>query len=112
MPGAEPHPELPQLYPITGAHAVADRYCPEAWLAHWLERTQGYREPIWLLKKCGVRGALQAYEWLTRSLGVDAVVLVDGGVDVLLKGNETSIGTPVEDLCSSDNGGSRVSRGP
>lgn len=100
LPGAAPHPEFPHVFPITSRHADPDRYCPEAWLARWLEDTLDYREEIWLLKKCGVRPAMQAYEWLVESLGIDAVVLVDGGVDVLLKGNETSIGTPVEDLCS------------
>jgi hypothetical protein len=100
LPGASPHPDLPQLYPVTGGQAVADRYCPEAWLARWLLETYGEAQPIWLLKKCGVRPAADAYGWLARELGADAVVLVDGGVDLLLKGNETSIGTPVEDLGS------------
>ena len=100
LPGASASADHPQLYPIGPGHAVHDRYCPEAWLARWLERERAYREPLWLLKKCGVRPATAAYEWLIRSLEADAVVLVDGGIDVLLKGNETSIGTPVEDLCS------------
>lgn len=41
LPGASPHRDLPQLYPVTGAHAVADRYCPEAWLARWIARPHG-----------------------------------------------------------------------
>jgi hypothetical protein len=100
LPGTQPHPAHPALYPVTAESAVRDRYCPEAWLARWLETTHGYREPLWLLKKCGVRPASAAYGWLATSLSIDTIVLVDGGVDVLLKGNETSIGTPVEDLCS------------
>lgn len=100
LPGAAAHADHPQLYGIGPDQAVEDRYCPEPWLARWLERGHGYREPIWLLKRCGVRLAVDAYQWLVRSLDVDAVVLVDGGIDVLLKGNETSIGTPAEDLCS------------
>jgi hypothetical protein len=100
LPGAHPTDDHPELYALGPEQAVADRYCPEAWLARWLEQERGYREPLWLLKKCGVRPTMGAYEWLVRSLDVDTVVLVDGGVDVLLKGNETSIGTPVEDLCS------------
>jgi hypothetical protein len=100
LPGAVPHPEHPELFPLTSAQAVRDRYCPEAWLAAWLEGKYGYAEPVWALKKCGVRVMAAAYASLVKALDVDALLLVDGGVDVLLKGNETSIGTPVEDLCS------------
>lgn len=100
LPGARPHAAHPALYAVTGAQAVPDRYCPEAWLARWLEEAHGYREPIWLLKKTGVVPARAAYQELVNVHRIDTVVLVDGGVDVLLKGNEASIGTPVEDLCS------------
>jgi hypothetical protein len=37
---------------------------------------------------------------LASRLGLDAVVLVDGGIDLILRGDETSIGTPSEDLTS------------
>jgi hypothetical protein len=100
LPGARAQADHPELYAIGPAQAVEDRYCPEAWLARWLEEAHGYREPLWLLKKSGVLPTARAYGWLARTLAVDAILLVDGGVDVLLKGNETSIGTPVEDLCS------------
>jgi hypothetical protein len=100
LPGAVSGKDHPDLFPLTRAHAVEDRYCPEAWLSAWLDERYGYRDPIWALKKGGARRVLAAYEALVRTLEIDAVVLVDGGVDVLLKGDETSIGTPVEDLCS------------
>src|SRR5262249_3550231 len=85
LPGATADAVHPQLFGLTSAQAVTDRYCPEAWLAAWLERKYGYAEPIWALKKCGVRLMKAAYAHLVRSLDIDAVVLVDGGVDVLLK---------------------------
>jgi hypothetical protein len=32
--------------------------------------------------------------------GIDAIVLVDGGTDILLRGDEAALGTPVEDITS------------
>lgn len=33
-------------------------------------------------------------------LEIDAVVLVDGGTDIMLRGDESALGTPVEDVTS------------
>ncbi|MFI6095492.1 DUF1152 domain-containing protein [Lentzea sp. NPDC051213] len=41
-----------------------------------------------------------AYRDLVKRLGVDAVVLVDGGTDILLRGDEQHLGTPHEDMTS------------
>lgn len=100
LPGLAPHPEHAHLYPVTGSSAVSDAYCPEAWLARWLETKHGYSEPVWALERCGARPLRESYSWLVKALDVDALVLVDGGVDLLLQGDEASIGTPAEDLCS------------
>jgi hypothetical protein len=35
-----------------------------------------------------------------QALGLDAIVLVDGGTDVLLRGDEVGLGTPSEDMAS------------
>ena len=42
----------------------------------------------------------EAYQNLVAHLGVDAVVLVDGGTDILLRGDEAGLGTPEEDMTS------------
>lgn len=42
----------------------------------------------------------EAYEHLANSLGLDAIVLVDGGTDILLRGDEAGLGTPAEDMAS------------
>jgi hypothetical protein len=91
---------LPNLASVAGDAAAGHRYCPEAWLARWLAENIGYLEPIWLLDKTGVGPLRKAFEHLVSFLALDAVVLVDGGVDVVLRGDETSIGTPGEDLTS------------
>lgn len=41
-----------------------------------------------------------AYRALVDHLSVDAVVLVDGGTDILMRGDEAGIGTPEEDMTS------------
>ncbi len=43
---------------------------------------------------------MQSYEILQQHLQFDMMVLMDGGVDSLMRGDESSIGTPVEDVMS------------
>ncbi|HEY9839118.1 MAG: DUF1152 domain-containing protein [Candidatus Sericytochromatia bacterium] len=95
-----PVPGFPNLYPIVGADAREDYYCPEAWLARWLEAETGFAEPIWCFTKTGVRPLAAAYRHLVEQLHIDCIILIDGGVDSLMAGHETSIGTPAEDLVS------------
>jgi len=64
------------------------------WLAGFLGRS------IWSFEKVGVRPLRHAYAWLIRELAIDLVILVDGGIDAILRGDETSLGTPSEDLAS------------
>jgi hypothetical protein len=86
--------EVGCLYEVTEAAAVEHQYCPEAHLAAFLKR------PIWCFDKTGVRPLSAAYRWLIRELAIDLVVLVDGGIDLILRGDELSLGTPAEDLAS------------
>lgn len=99
LPGCRADSAHSCLFSVTGESAVSDRYCPEAWLARWLS-ARGHPDPVWALAKVGVRPLRAALAELVQRLAVDAVVLVDGGVDILLRGDETSIGTPAEDLAS------------
>ncbi|GAA2487755.1 hypothetical protein GCM10010393_18880 [Streptomyces gobitricini] len=41
-----------------------------------------------------------AYRALIEHYAIDAVVLVDGGTDILMRGDEAGLGTPEEDLTS------------
>jgi hypothetical protein len=42
----------------------------------------------------------EAYRELTTGLGIDTVILVDGGTDSLMRGDEVGLGTPSEDMAS------------
>jgi hypothetical protein len=100
LPGCQCDPGHSCLYPVHGDLANEDLYCPETWLARWLRSVHDYHDPVWAISKVGVVPLRQALQSLTERLGIDAVVLVDGGIDLILRGDETSIGTPSEDLTS------------
>lgn len=86
--------EVPNLYEVTERAATPKAYCPEAHLAKFVG------QPIWCFDKTGVRPLARAYRALVERLGIDSIVLVDGGIDAVLRGDELSLGTPSEDLAS------------
>jgi len=100
LQGCTAEREHPTLFAVEARAAVRDAYCPEAWLAKWALERHGSTEPVWGLAKTGVRPLRAALAHLVDRLGLDTVVLVDGGVDLILRGDETAIGTPAEDLAS------------
>lgn len=75
-------------------------YFPERSLARWLEE-QGLPSTVYALCRTGVAPLRAAYRALIGHLGgVDAIVLVDGGTDILMRGDESGLGTPEEDMAS------------
>jgi hypothetical protein len=100
LPGAAAHPSHACLYRLTPYHAIPSAYCPEAWLARWLSDRGAAVPQVWTFAKVGVRPLRAALQHLCLELGTDLVVLVDGGIDLVLRGDETSIGTPSEDLAT------------
>jgi hypothetical protein len=90
-----PHPDVARV----DRRTPADDYFPEQALAEWFAR-RGEDVPIYALRNEGVEPTRRAYEWLARELDLDALVLVDGGSDALLRGDEAGLGTPNEDYTS------------
>lgn len=89
----------PHLAVVTAATTGADRYFPERRLAEWLsEREQP--STIYTFEKVGVRPLRAAYARLVEELAIEAIVLVDGGTDILMRGDEEGLGTPEEDMAS------------
>jgi len=74
-------------------------YFPERFLAEWF-RERGNAQSIFCFARSGVVQLAEAYRALAREYDIDAVVLVDGGTDSLMRGDEPDLGTPQEDLCS------------
>ena len=91
---------------VAGVHAGSASYAdyfPERALADWLGQRPdlGLAPVVYAFPKVGVQPLRAAYRALLAYLGgVDAVVLVDGGTDILLRGDESSLGTPEEDITS------------
>lgn len=80
--------------------AVFNGYFPERYLAQWFAETQNEAVSIYTSKKVGVQPLYNAYKKLTTRLAIDTVILVDGGTDSLMRGDEASLGTPNEDATS------------
>ncbi|TXJ81822.1 DUF1152 domain-containing protein [Streptomyces lavendulae] len=75
-------------------------YFPERSLARWLHSRQ-LPATVYAFPLTGVRPLRAAYRALAEHLGgVDAIVLVDGGTDILMRGDEHGLGTPEEDMAS------------
>jgi hypothetical protein len=74
-------------------------YFPEKWLAEWLD-ARGQTSPIYAFAKSGVRPLSDAYRWIMDRHQIDLVLLVDGGTDSILFGDEPGLGTVVEDAVS------------
>ncbi|MFB6890812.1 DUF1152 domain-containing protein [Kitasatospora sp. NPDC056327] len=89
-------PDLALIGPDTPA---PEGYFPERTLARWL-RLHGMPDAVWAFSRTGVQPLREAYRALTGRLGTDAVLLVDGGTDILMRGDEAGLGTPEEDMAS------------
>lgn len=74
-------------------------YFPEKYLSEWLA-LQGEEADIFAFDRAGIQPLAQAYSYLLQEYAVDTVILVDGGTDSLMFGDEEGLGTPVEDICS------------
>lgn len=84
----------PGLAAIDPDTAGEDAYFPERELARFLDDT------VYAFPRTGVRPLRSAYRRLLRKHDIDAIVLVDGGTDILLRGDEQHLGTPTEDMTS------------
>lgn len=89
----------PTLLKVTADTPVESTYFPEYHLAQWF-RSQGQETPIYCFERTGVKPLLAAYQTLVAQLSLDTVLLVDGGTDSLMRGDEIGLGTPQEDIAS------------
>lgn len=81
----------------TGGVTVALDYLPEAYLAQWFKETRGEDVIVWMLADVGAARLTEAYQRLAQHLKLDAVIVVDGGVDSLMRGDEEGAGSLLED---------------
>ncbi|MFP2959618.1 DUF1152 domain-containing protein [Myxococcus sp. 1LA] len=89
----------PGLMVVEGNTHGPAHYFPEGLLSRWF-LGRGEHVPVYCFERTGVVPLREAYEVLRQRLGFDTVVLVDGGTDILMRGDEVGLGTPEEDISS------------
>jgi len=75
-------------------------YFPEFHLANWFKEGRSEEVTIWCFHKTGAAPLAENYKILAEHLSLDGILLVDGGVDSLVRGDEAELGTAIEDLTS------------
>lgn len=72
-------------------------YFPERYLSEWF-LARGDDVKVYCFSPTGTMNLKLMYDSLLKKLPVDALVLVDGGTDSLMRGDEPGLGTPAEDM--------------
>lgn len=89
----------PGLFRVEATSEGEPHYFPERHLAEWLGSV-GMPGHVYAFEKVGVRPLREAYRHVLELVGADTVILVDGGTDLLMRGDEAGLGTPAEDMAS------------
>lgn len=84
---------------VVNADSKGNYYFPERYLSEWF-RSKGENVNVYCFIPCGTQQLKTSYELLVQKYKIDTVVLVDGGTDSLLRGDEADLGTPEEDMTS------------
>jgi hypothetical protein len=100
-----------QIYASTGNHLLYSLvevdantksllpYFPEIHLARWLA-IRDEPTPIYCIARSGTVPVRDAYKAMVEQHNIDTIILVDGGTDSLMRGDEAGLGTPEEDIAS------------
>jgi len=75
-------------------------YYPEGYLSQWFRDVMGEDVTVWMFDKTGPKILLKLYQKLIDHLNIDALILVDGGIDSVMIGDEAGAGTLLEDTVS------------
>ena len=89
----------PYCVRITADSDGSTSYFPEKHLAAFLG-TRGDPTCVYTIPRTGCRPVIAAYHALHEHLQFDTLILVDGGTDSLMRGDEDGLGTPEEDSAS------------
>jgi len=88
------------LVGVTSKQERVYPYFPELHLANWFKEKRNEDTAVWCFHKTGAAPLTENYEILAKHLSLDGILLVDGGVDSLVRGDEAELGTAIEDLTS------------
>jgi hypothetical protein len=99
LEGATGRQLAPSALEVTADSRVHAAYFPEYYLACWF-REQGEDVSIHCFDRTGFRPLREAYQAVVAEVKADTIILVDGGTDSLMRGDEAGLGTPEEDIAS------------
>lgn len=99
LPFSESEEVFSGTYRVTDASADLP-YFPEKYILDWLRSRNEEPDIYALSNSMGVLPLSQAYAYIVEQHEIDTLVLVDGGTDSLMFGDEPKVGTIVEDACS------------
>lgn len=74
-------------------------YFPEKWLAEWLA-SRRQSAPVYAYGKSGARPLAETYKYIIERHAPDLILLIDGGTDSVIFGDEPGLGTVEEDAVS------------
>ena len=99
LPFSEAQEVFPGTYHIT-ENCTDLPYFPEKYVLEWLQ-ARGENPSVYALSNdMGVQPLRRAYAHIQSRHAIDTLILVDGGTDSLMFGDESKVGTIVEDACS------------
>lgn len=90
--------EIPDILVACKGEMKRDMYYyTEGYLTDWLSKETDVDPTVWMFPNLGVGQLKQAYQRLHEILQFDTLILVDGGVDSLARGDEQGPGSMLED---------------
>lgn len=89
----------PAVKEVNYASGGPDDYFPEKYLSQWFHES-GKEVSIQCFSRTGAIPLQQAYQAVCQHYDIDTIILVDGGTDSLMQGDEAGLGTPQEEIAS------------
>ena len=90
----------PEVLTVNGETQSSNPYFPEKFLCQWFQESLNEQICIYSFARTGAKLVAESYDALMQEREFDAIVLVDGGTDSLMRGDEYSLATPEEDIAS------------
>lgn len=101
MGGSDAQALMPgHVYKVNAETQGNEGYFPERDYCRFSRDRWGDEETIYCIERLGLTQLRQAYNTLEALLEVDTLILIDGGTDSLMRGDEAGLGTPAEDIMS------------
>jgi hypothetical protein len=94
-------PMAPGCVGVTGNITQPSENLPEAYLSGWFKDVKHKDVPVWTFKRDqSVKEYSDSLNVLVKHLDINTILLVDGGVDSIMVGDEEGSGTMMEDTLS------------